>query len=638
MATQSVLNATSLDFQLSGQTDVKLEPSLGALSFGGFGGAPVELLNIATPQTDGSAATKSYVDSAINGVHWLPSVCVKAPGNVSVTSAPATIDGWTLLAGHRILLDQQTTTTEDGIWEFVSAGAALTRTADAKVGEDLAAKAVFVEKGTLYADSGWVCTDNSGSGVVGTDDLTFARFSGLSDVNAGSGLSKTGNQLDVNVDDSSLEISTDTLRVKASGVTNAMLSNSSVTITAGDGLATTSGTVALGASATLSVNVDNSTLEIDTDTVRVKADGVDTTHVDWGTTGNQVNAEHVPLTTHVWTQVSAPTDLQDLGEKLDATINDIVGGGNAVTLSNGISTRGGTGVVDLAVDDVGIEVSGVVGSDFIQLKDAGIVDAKIATGTITNAKLANSGVTVTAGDGLATTSSSIALGSSATLSVNVDDSTIEISTDALQLKDAGIVDAKIATGTITNAKLANSGVTVTAGTGLSTGGAVSLGGSVTLDVDFSEVMRLSTNQTAAGVKTFSDTTDATSATTGAVVIAGGLGVTKKIYTNDTVTCDSVINTSDRSLKSDIVDLKLDGRFDRLAPKQYTMKGHKQYGLIAQDVQKLYPDVVHMNGNGKLALDYRGIYSLLLQDHLELKREVHSLRQQLGLSPRSRARL
>ena len=108
-------------------------------------------------------------------------------------------------------------------------------------------------------------------------------------VTAGDGLSGGGSvalggtvSVAVQVDDSSLEIDSDTVRVKASGITNAMLggsianaklANSSVTVTAGDGLSG-GGAVSLGGTVSVAVQVDDSSLEIDSDTVRVKASGI----------------------------------------------------------------------------------------------------------------------------------------------------------------------------------------------------------------------------------------------------------------------------------------------------------------------------------------------------------------------------
>ena len=126
---------------------------------------------------------------------------------------------------------------------------------------------------------------------------------------AGDGLAGgAGTPLSVVVDDSSIEIDTDTLRVKALGVTNAMLagsiansklSNSSITITAGDAL-TGGGSVSLGSSVTLNVGVDNSSIEVSSDALRVKAAGITnamlandglmlgSTDISLGTTGSTV--------------------------------------------------------------------------------------------------------------------------------------------------------------------------------------------------------------------------------------------------------------------------------------------------------------------------------------------------------------
>ena len=126
---------------------------------------------------------------------------------------------------------------------------------------------------------------------------------------AGDGLAGgAGTPLSVVVDDSSIEIDTDTLRVKALGVTNAMLagsiansklSNSSITITAGDAL-TGGGSVSLGSSVTLNVGVDNSSIEVSGDALRVKAAGITnamlandglmlgSTDISLGTTGSTV--------------------------------------------------------------------------------------------------------------------------------------------------------------------------------------------------------------------------------------------------------------------------------------------------------------------------------------------------------------
>ena len=84
---------------------------------------------------------------------------------------------------------------------------------------------IFVEEGTANGDNGYVFT-HTGNPTFGTTALDVTQFSGAGQITAGAALSKTGNQLDVEVDNSSIEVNADALRVKALGITNAMLAGS----------------------------------------------------------------------------------------------------------------------------------------------------------------------------------------------------------------------------------------------------------------------------------------------------------------------------------------------------------------------------------------------------------------------------
>lgn len=175
-------------------------------------------------------AATVYADNVANGLDVKDSVRLASTANVVLASAVEngdTLDGVVLITGNRILLKDQTTATENGIY-VVAASGAPSRAVDADQGDLTGGSFFFVEEGTANADNGFVCTNN-GTPTLGTNDVVFAQFSGAGSVDAGAGLTKTGNQIDLNVDDSTVEINNDILRTKDLGVTTAKIAASAVT-------------------------------------------------------------------------------------------------------------------------------------------------------------------------------------------------------------------------------------------------------------------------------------------------------------------------------------------------------------------------------------------------------------------------
>jgi len=251
-ATQTDLNGiTSLDVDnitIDGNTisttnangDLILDPN-------GSGDVDVnnsKIINVATPVADGDAANKAYVDGVVNGLDVKESVYLataaalptstynNGAGTITGDSNGAlSVDGVAVTLNDRILVKDQASSVQNGIYKVTATGAAdaafvLTRAPDADTAAELTGGTFFfVEAGSTNADNGYVATHN-GVPTFGSTDITFSQFSGAGQISAGDALTKTGNTLNVAVDDSSIEVSSDALRVKALGITNDMLAGS----------------------------------------------------------------------------------------------------------------------------------------------------------------------------------------------------------------------------------------------------------------------------------------------------------------------------------------------------------------------------------------------------------------------------
>lgn len=157
-----------------------------------------KVTGLGAPSAGTDAVTKSYVDTIASGLNPRASVKAVATANqVTMTGTAQTVDGVALgTVGDRVLLTAQSTATQNGPW--VIAAGAWTRPTDFLAGSDAAAAHFFVQQGALYADTGWVCSTNTGSAVVDANNLAFVQFSSAGViVDDGATTQKTGNVLAV---------------------------------------------------------------------------------------------------------------------------------------------------------------------------------------------------------------------------------------------------------------------------------------------------------------------------------------------------------------------------------------------------------------------------------------------------------
>lgn len=156
--------------------------------------APTASFGTNTTQIATTAFVTSAVDAARTGLDVKSSVRAATTANITLSNTQ-TVDGVALAVGDRVLVKDQATATENGI--YIVAGGAWTRATDFDTTTEVTAGAfTFVESGTANADSGWVVSTD-GAITVGTTAIAFAQFSGAGQITAGNGLTKTGNTLNV---------------------------------------------------------------------------------------------------------------------------------------------------------------------------------------------------------------------------------------------------------------------------------------------------------------------------------------------------------------------------------------------------------------------------------------------------------
>ncbi len=152
-----------------------------------------KITGLGTPTDSADAATKAYVDAVTEGLHIHEAVIAATTTNVTLSSALEngdTLDGITLATGNRILVKNQSTASENGIY-VVQASGQPTRATDFDTATEVdSGDFVFVYSGTVNGSTGWVQTNRPAT--IGTDAIAFTQFSGAGTYTAGNGLTLTG--------------------------------------------------------------------------------------------------------------------------------------------------------------------------------------------------------------------------------------------------------------------------------------------------------------------------------------------------------------------------------------------------------------------------------------------------------------
>lgn len=189
------------------------------------------IVNLPDPTLAQHPATKAYVDSAVEGLAWKDSVRVASNANLTITGPGSTIDGVTMSANDRVLLKDQTTASQNGLYIWNGAAVSMTRAADANTFAELEQAVVTVEEGT---SAGASFRQTAVNGTIDSTSVTWTSFG----TSAAAATETTAGVLEI-ATQSETDAGTDDLRaITALKLNNWSGRKRKATATFGDGSAT----------------------------------------------------------------------------------------------------------------------------------------------------------------------------------------------------------------------------------------------------------------------------------------------------------------------------------------------------------------------------------------------------------------
>lgn len=258
-------------------------------------GATVTVPTITGLSGANAPTTKNYVDGLIEGLAWKSPVVVATVEDITL-SGEQTIDDVAVSAGDRVLVKDQSTTAENGIYE--ASTTAWVRAADADTGPELVGAAIMVVGGTTHANQQFVQTEPTIT--IGSTPVTFIQFGGGQAYVAGTGLLLTANTFSVRMGAGLTELPEGEVGVDvlaAGGLTvGAGLSASQLAINPDTTTGATVVPVAISTNGT-GVAIDNTTIEHATGTLSVKDAGIGEAKLKLGSAADQIDSTTIPVDT-----------------------------------------------------------------------------------------------------------------------------------------------------------------------------------------------------------------------------------------------------------------------------------------------------------------------------------------------------
>ena len=426
-------------------------------------------------QIASAAAIKNYVDSVAAGLDPKESVFVATTANITL-SGTQTIDGSSVTAGKRVLVKDQSTQSENGI--YVCSASGWSRSSDFAVGSSEAGAYTYVEAGTANGTLKYVCTSQAGSDVVGTNNITFGVYSGPDSTTAGDGLQKAGDQISVKLDGSTISASASGIKVADGQISNAQISDSAAiaisklaerTISGknlGSSLdslsAQSDGGIAMSSfngSSTVS-NLRLSLVDLPDGTVNVANDFIAIVDAD-DSGASKVESIADLMSAVAGTGLSESNGALNVGGLVDA---QIAGGANiaisklAARSISGVDLGGSLASLSKATNG-GVNFSSYNGSAAVSNLQLDLNDLAAASVNVANDSIAfyDADADVTGKESIADLMSAVAgnglSSSNGTLSANLDGSTLANSASGLKINNLGVGEAQIANSAVSPGKL-----------------------------------------------------------------------------------------------------------------------------------------------------------------------------------------
>jgi hypothetical protein len=132
------------------------------------------ITNLPTSTANGHPVVHEQLQSVLNGLAWKDSARAASTANVNVSAPGTTIDGVTMAANDRVLLKNQTTASENGLYVWAASGSPMSRALDADAADELEGAVVTVEEGTVNAGTTWRQT--AVNFTLGSGSITWSAF------------------------------------------------------------------------------------------------------------------------------------------------------------------------------------------------------------------------------------------------------------------------------------------------------------------------------------------------------------------------------------------------------------------------------------------------------------------------------